>query len=311
MIGMKPSDMGEGGLFDNTKAKILEAGTCLLSYNNSAIEVPALRLVLGFGEDWGATEATRYIQHYSAGDLSNFTPTVGEEAFVSGIDEVTLGFGFDAVGSRGSLVKTSNAGMLMASMVAAGFDEDRFSNGNLTEALTGQVFHFKRQVQPDRPGIVNPEEESGGKKKGPRTILLVSEYFGEGAEEAPAPAKVAAKPGPKPAAPKPAAPKPATAPKAAVPAKAAAPVAAPPAAEGVDTEEMDARLVVTIMELLETLPGKTIKRPGLVTALYRGPLKNDPALRTYAGTRALEAAFLQAGADAGNWTYENSTLTGV
>lgn len=279
-ISANPETFTEGGLIDDFDGIIIEARTNLFTYPGSNVEIPALRLLIGHGEG----DAERHEQQYSAGDLKNFVPSEDQ-------------LGFDQVGDRGYLVKTSNLGMLLSSLVAGGFPKALLDAGEYN-VLDGTRCHFMRQVQQERKGLANPEGAED-KKKGPRTILLVSEV-----KELPGGKKATA---PKPAAAaKPVAAKPAT--TTAAPKPAAAPAAAAPAA---DAGELEGKLQEFLMEkLVEVNDAGELARPDGIKKKELLPLvmaeyKTNPPMRNFGVKRVVQQDFLAGGP----WQFADDVLT--
>lgn len=323
MITAKPSSFTEGQLLDDFDGKILEAGTDWFDYNGTREAVPALRLVIGHGDNFSEI----YIQHYTAGDVKNFHPTGGDESFESphGVgpnDDAghptpkLIGLGFDAVGDKQFLGKSSNTGMLLSSVVSAGLPEDRLESGNYKEALTGLVCHFMRQVVPEKPGSHKGTPEKGKANTRLQTVLLVSEIKA-GLDGQPAAPTTTAKTTAVAAKPKPAAPvapvaKPAPAKPTAPTATTTAPAPSAPAAGALDPADYDEALQQLVLaELTKTAEdGETLvyaaglKKGGLIPIAFNGITK-DAKFRTFATKRVMDPAFLSSGP----WTYENGVLS--
>lgn len=305
MISANPDTFTEGGsLLDDFDGKVLEAGTCLFDYNGTIAEgVPALRLVIGHGEGF----AEVVIEHYTAGDVKNFVPSMGEgETFESsyglpaGAAEGTtrtMGMGFDQVGDKGFLNKSTKTGMLIAAFVNAGLEGAVLDTGNYYAALTGKLAHWMRRTLPERTGgkALTQDPAKAGKKKFPEQILEPVELKEQAAAAAkPKPAATAAAKKPAPA----------TAAK-----PAAAQATATPAAEtngaSVPEAEYDDKIVEIILKKLTEEGGSgTIKKRDLVQLLY-GSIKTDPKFRSAATKRAVSPDFLAAGP----WSVEGDVLS--
>lgn len=267
-------DTFTAGLIDDFDGKIIEARTNLFTYPGTAIEVPALKVVIGYGE--GFTEL--YEQQYAAGDMKNFVPTDDNLAF-------------DQVGDRGFLAKSSNLGMLIASLVNSGFPKALLDAGDYN-VLDGTVCHFLRQQQAESKNkVANPEGGDQPAKK--RDILLVSEVKALPGGKAVTGAKATtatAKPKPGPVAvPKPAAATP-------------TPAAAAPAADAGDTAVLDEKLQELLMEaLMESDDAGNLKRPDgikkkdLVPLVFKAHAKSDGATRNYVTKRVVQPEFLSSG----------------
>ena len=182
-ISLKPKDAISGGLYDDFDGTIVDARFVEWDYDGS-IDEPVLALCVEINneEEEQAEGKNPFMQHYSAGPLTNFTPS---------------GDGLEAVpvGSKSGLSDNCNAIMFLTSVVEAGVDEE--SIGSSIEFLHGIRAHFKRAPQKERKGLAQ-DEEKGGRK---RTILLVESLILEnkttaksGAKGKAAPAAAAAKP---------------------------------------------------------------------------------------------------------------------
>lgn len=305
MISANPETFTKGGsLLDDFDGKILEAGTCLFDYNGTLAEgVPALRVVIGHGENF----AELVIEHYTAGDVKNFVPSMGDgETFESPYGAAegatrTMGMGFDQVGDKGFLNESTKTGLLIAACVNAGLDPAKLDTGNYYEALTGLLCHWMRRNLPERTGgkALTQDPAKAGKKKFPEQILEPSEI-----KEGVAKAKPAA--AAKPAAVN-AAKKPAPAATAAKPQAAAAAPSAPAATNGggatLDPAEYDEAITKIILGKI-TAEGAdgTIKKRDLVQLLY-GSIKTDTTFRTAATKRAIQGDFLAGGP----WSFDEAS----
>lgn len=284
-IGLNPDAFTEGQLLDNFTGIIKEARTSLFTYPGTTVEGPSLKLTIGHGEG----NAEIYEQQYSAGRMADFVPTED-------------GTGFDGVGDKTSLSKSSNVGMLIMSLVNSGFPKALLDVGDFT-VLDGTLCHFLREVQPERAGIANPEG-ADGKKKGPRTVLLVSEVKalpgGKPATATKTTTAAAKKPGPVavPAAAK------------ATPAPAPAPAAA--AAPAGDAAALDEKLRDFLMEkLTESNEAGDLVRPNGLKKKELVPLvfstyKADAVMRNYGTKRVVQAEFLAA--EDAPWSFADDVL---
>lgn len=152
MSMFKPSDMSEGGgLLDDFDGTITEARTVMFDYQGSGPSTPSILLKIKT-EDGEAID-----QNWSVGKASDWQPSEDGKKLIP-------------IGRATSLVASSNAGILMASIVNAGFPEDKI--GDDISVLEGLKAHFIRVPAPERKGIVQTPRADG--KTFEKTILTVS-----------------------------------------------------------------------------------------------------------------------------------------
>lgn len=181
-VGLRPENFVEGGgLFDDFDGTILEM--LFVEWDYDGKYDPSFFLAVEIrndeeeeaGEEAGA-KMNPFVQHYSAGDLGDFTPSAdGKEAV--------------PVGSKTGLSKSTNAYAFLMSILDVGL-VDPESVGNSVEAFEGISAHFKRQDQPDRKGL-KKERKEGDRK--PQILLAEGPVA---AAAAPKKGTVAKKPNP-------------------------------------------------------------------------------------------------------------------
>lgn len=172
-VGLRPENFVEGGgLYDDFDGTILEMAFVEFDYDGT-VDPPILALAAEIRNNEVEEEKGKnpFVQHYSAGDLKEFTPSDdGKEAV--------------PVGSKTGLSKNCNAYAFLMSMLDAGFPPDNV--GSRVDIFEGTTAHFKREDQPERKGLA---ADPNGRKK---QVLLVESIKALPGEEAVLPKKVAA-----------------------------------------------------------------------------------------------------------------------
>lgn len=254
-------DFIQGGLIDDFNGTIVKARYKPWNYGGKA-EQYVLGVALEIHPDEGEGEA--FEQTYSAGDLDQFVPSVdGRNPVDLTGDEVTEaqeGVYAFKVGKKAQLNNNTNWAHFLQAL------RDADPKKLVTPAadvrfLEGVRAHFNRIPQKKRPGLVQPVAAEGEQRR-EKTILVITEVLGVGAE---APAKTAA-PAPK---------------KAAAPAAKAATPAAPA------TGDLDSRIRDIIAENItaEGTPASSLTQT--IMKAFTGPEKakavkryNEAAFRT-------------------------------
>lgn len=156
-VSLKPESFAEGGgLLDDCDVEFGVAKFIMGDYGGkSAVRVPMLSLdvkVLGGDDD------ETHTQFYSVGGKDDFAPSDDGKSLM-------------ATGSKAAIVKTSNFGELIRSLVDAGFPPSQIKDDDVG-FLTGVRAHMKRKAM-DRKGLAD-----GGKKDGrEQTTLLVEKLL--------------------------------------------------------------------------------------------------------------------------------------
>jgi hypothetical protein len=153
-VGLAPSAMyeGGGGLLDDVDATIEEAAFVMFDYNGKApVPIPAAYLKL-VGEDGEAHD-----QYWSIG--KDFSPNED-------------GSGLVATGTATGINKGSNFGILMSSIVEAGFPENRL--GESIKVLEGLKCHLARVAAPKRSTQRAPRADG---KVYDETILTINKIY--------------------------------------------------------------------------------------------------------------------------------------
>lgn len=154
VISVKPSTFAEGGaLLDDADVVFQGARFTMYDYGGkSPDKVPVLAVgMVVDGED------EVHEQYYSVGGKNDFAPSEDGRSLM-------------ATGAKSSVVKGSNFGEFMQSLVAAGFPESQMKDEDIG-FLNGVHAHMKRKAL-DRKGFDN-----AGKKE--QTTLLVERLLGE------------------------------------------------------------------------------------------------------------------------------------
>lgn len=154
VISVRPSTFAEGGgLLDDADVVFQGARFTMYDYGGkSTYKVPVLAVgMVVDGED------EVHEQYYSVGGKNDFAPSEDGKSLM-------------ATGSKQSVVKGSNFGEFMQSLVAAGFPESQMKDDDIG-FLNGVHAHVKRKAL-DRKGLDN-----AGKKE--QTTLLVEKLLGE------------------------------------------------------------------------------------------------------------------------------------
>lgn len=268
-VGYDP-DLMSSGLKDDFRGKIREAVYAPWDYDGN-IEHPvlAVRLTIDI-ED----EDDPLVQYWSAGDITAFAPSQdGKEP----CEEGGVGPYAVKIGKRTTLSGSTNFASLMKSIMDAGAASGKFGREQITspslEHLEGLDAHWNRVPQQKRSGMVGQGE---GK---PKDVLVVTEIYGYGEEEAePAKKGAAAKAAPaKPAKGKPA-----------------------PAEDEDEEDDLDSTLNDIIVEALAEGKIKKSKLPALVL----GKMGKSPQ-KAAAVQRVTKADFLKAGP----WEYDEDSGT--
>jgi len=149
-----PSEMGEGGgLLDDVDVTFKECRVCSWDYNGKVpTAVPAIKVAMQLADGGDAAE-----QYWSAGSSKDWMPSEDGKKLV-------------AIGKATALVRSSNAGILMESIINSGFPEDKISDD--ISALEGMEVHMMRVPAPKRGGLVKTERSDG--KDFEATVLTVS-----------------------------------------------------------------------------------------------------------------------------------------
>jgi len=174
-VSFNPDDLVQAGLADDFDGEITEVRYVPWDYDGHLDHhILAARVTIVPDEDSGFDEFT---QHYSAGDLQFFLPSVDGENPVDleADDEDDMAGRFVVpVGRRESLANSSNWAAFVIAAVEAGFPKDQISSDSgVFEGVKG---HFNRVPQQKRSGIQVGDD--GDSRR--REILVLTEV-----EEAP------------------------------------------------------------------------------------------------------------------------------
>jgi len=264
-ISLNPETFVEGGgLIDDVDVTIDKARFELFDYNGTVIPgVPALALHMT------DPEGEEVVQYYSMGKPEDWEPSE---------DGTTL----EAIGSATAIRMTSNGGILLKSLIDAGFPVDKL--GDDISSLDGMKAHVIQIPAPKRTGIKEKPRADG--KVYEKTILVIGEIltlpWEEDEEKPKSKAKAKAKPK----------------------AKAKAKAKAKPEAEEVEEEAGDddvgAKAVAAILEILED--AGTVTKKELPAKIFQ-VMKTDPD-RNAVVKLVFDDEFLAEGP----WEYDDGTL---
>lgn len=152
-VSLRPSDQqAGGGLIDDVDVVLLSLRFVEWNYGGK-IETPVPALYVKMQD----AEGEEHEQYFSAGDAKFLMPSE---------DGLQI---LNRPGSnRSGLNDNANASIFIASIVNAGFPEDKITNS--IDCFEGLVAHVKRIAQPKRGGLINP---GGGKPGREATVLTV------------------------------------------------------------------------------------------------------------------------------------------
>lgn len=284
VASMRPDEMASAGLPDDFTGEIQEVRLVPWDYDgNLDHHILAVRVKIKPDGDEVSVDADGFVvQHYSAGNLEDFVPSVdGEEPVdleAEDVEEMAGRFAMQ-VGKRSSLNNNSNwAHFVKAAIDAHGIEIDAIEPD--VACFEGIYGHFGRIPQQKRSGLV--VEATGGEQR-QRTILVLTE-----AQTKPTAAKggkAAAKPAP------------------AAKGKKAAPVA-----DEDEGDDLDAQLVEMVTEALSSAKDNTLsktKLPALAIKTFKGSDKKA------AMKRVADPEFLSNNEDAWIYDEDDGTLTQV
>ena len=167
-----PDDMVAGGLADDFDGVIREARYVEWDYDGTKDLSLFLRLKIERQEKGLLEDEKVVLQHYSAGALSFFRPSLDGE----GNQLVAEGYFAWPVGDKEKLVNTTNQAQFMRSVVEAGFPKAKFAADiRFLENVKG---HFNRLPPDKKPGVIKNQTEEERKKAEGRTILCITRFDG-------------------------------------------------------------------------------------------------------------------------------------
>lgn len=145
-VSLRPEDFGEGGgLLDDADVSITDARFILGDYGGTAAAKSPMCSI-----KMADAEGVEHEQFYSVGSADDFVPD-------------DSGKGLDKVGKKSAIIKSSNFGSFMDSLVKAGFPSNKIEPDDIT-CIVGTDIHVKR-VARDTKGLTNA--------KANMTVLLV------------------------------------------------------------------------------------------------------------------------------------------
>lgn len=153
---LNPEDFTEGGgLIDDVDVTITEARFEMFDYQGAAKEpAPSLKLSMDIDGD-------EMDQNYSMGNSKDWMPSDDGKQLL-------------AVGRATQIRMSSNGGILLKSLLDAGFPADKL--GDDISILDGLQAHMIRVPAPERKGVKKTEKQKEREERyGPPTILVVGE----------------------------------------------------------------------------------------------------------------------------------------
>lgn len=153
---MNPDDMSEGGLVDNVSATWKEC-RFELGYGpgrQQGADAPTFHITMDVE---GGEEAESY---YSCGKASDWEPSPDGTELIP-------------IGAAAGINKSSNLGLLIASLTKAGYPKDKLTT-NATD-FEGLVCHMTREKAPERVGL--PPQPRADGRVFEKTILLVDKII--------------------------------------------------------------------------------------------------------------------------------------
>lgn len=294
-ISLAPSTFVQGGgLLDDADVEITDAAFCMWDYNgNVKPEVPALGLQLRRLEDgnWVPDPKNKESgyedndQYWSAGSAEYFVPN-------------DSGGGLKTVGDKTSIVNSTNAALLIASMVNCGVPESLFASGNIKD-LIGLRMHVNRMEQPKKGGNKAGFTGDPNKKSEVLVCTKLISLPGQQPAQTATVSKTAQKVNGKPAQ------------AAATTAKPAAAAETPAPASGGFDPNNDAHVeaMSKVLEVLSNAEGGTILRKNLAPAVFKLYEKGDKTAPV-SMKLAFDEGFLKGGQEAGmGWQYDGTTVS--
>ena len=275
-VSLNPENFVEGGgLIDDVDVTFKECSFEMFDYNGTVQPgSPSLKVVM-VDDDGNDME-----QYYSMGSANDWIPSEDGSQLV-------------AVGKATSIKVNTNGGILLKSLVDAGFPADKL--GDDITILNGLVAHVIRVPAPKRAGVkLTDKQKEKEEKYGPPTLLIVGEIKTLPWEKK-TPKGAPATKG------KPPAGKPAGGKAAPAPAKAAPKTAVKEEEAGDD--DLNTKAITVVLEILEA--AGTITKKELPAKIFQ-QMKTDPD-RNAIVKLVFDDEFL----GGGPWTYEDGTLIGA
>lgn len=260
-ISLNPSDMTEGGLLDDFTATWTKVSFEMFDYQGKSQPAPALKVTMTM-EDGETAE-----QYWSVGSSKDWIPSKDGKQLV-------------AVGSATGLRKSSNAAILLLSLVNAGFPGEKI--GNDASVFEGMVAHHVRVPAPKREGLGGPPRTDNQGRVREATILTVSEVKKLPWEAATGAADAK--------------------PKAARKPKAAAAKAEESESSGGGSDDVAAKATAFVMECLAEAGDSGVIKKDLPTMAFK-KLAQDPDRNTI-----VQLVFKDDFLNSGPWTYADGTV---
>jgi hypothetical protein len=196
VASMNPDNFVTGGLMDDFDGTIEKARFVPWDYDGK-IDHEVLAVALTIKPD---DADAPFVQHYSAGDMTGFAPSMDGENPVNleGEGEEREGIYALRVGKQNELRSSTNWAHFLEALVAAGFDRSKMTPS--LEFMEGLNCHFNRVPQKKRSGIqVTTREDGRARANDVLVITKINEAAAPAAKSAKAPAAAKSAPA-KPAA---------------------------------------------------------------------------------------------------------------
>lgn len=197
IASLNPDNMIAGGLADDFDGVIKKVRFVPWNYVGTRDEY-SLAVAVTITPDPVSGEE-EFVQHYSAGELDNFVPSMdgdnpvpldgyGTEEY--GDPEQAEGIYAFKVGKKEGLSNSSNWAQFIIKALEANFPKDKLSAA--ASMFEGVIAHFNRIPQKKRAGLVKAEVP-GQEKKRANDILVITEFKGFKAMSGQTPAAAAKK----------------------------------------------------------------------------------------------------------------------
>lgn len=176
VASLAPSDMSSGGgLIDDVNVEVVTSKAIQTDYKGTAAAmVPALEWTVSVEQADG-----KYEPHLdNKGQPESIFWSFGDAAqWAASAD----GKYFEPIGTKSQLNVGANGGILIASVVTAGFPEDKLRDGDVS-VFEGCKFHLIRVAAPKRSGLVKRTRADG--REFEDTILTVDKVLSLAGETA-------------------------------------------------------------------------------------------------------------------------------
>lgn len=160
-LSLRPSTFVEGGgLLDDVDVTVKQSVFAFYDYNGT-VSPPSPSLGLTLVDPDGK----EHDQFFSAGDAKYFSPSADDK------NPSDIGKYLVAVGDKTAVNNNTNLAKFIASLVNAGFPEDKLESGDIS-ILEGLEFHLKREAV-KRTGLVRTGKNAGREQ----TVITVAKII--------------------------------------------------------------------------------------------------------------------------------------